>query len=204
MLRSSSLLSLNEDNNALIEATLRLADFGRNNNFDIIQKAGYVFLREEIVADFPYLTLLELKNIIKAGVKGKIDPGKMSRPLNCTRIYQWVAQSVEFTASYWQHRHPALFAWLAQLGLVAALMAEIDNYQTPAAAFAEAHKFRQLVQRVVREALYPRLDIDHRGNVLNADKYLAQALAYNKINDEEYAAYCHRYPAEVRTHHPLF
>ena len=203
MLLSKSLKSLDEDNNALIEAMLRLSEFGRSNNFDIIQKGGYIFLREEIVADFPYLTLLELKNIIKAGVKGKIDQGKTAKPLNCTRIYQWVAQSVEFTLSHWQHRYPALLAWLEQLGLVEAFKAELNTYETPGAAFAQTHKFQQLVQRIVKGAFYPDLHTE-RFVIDNLAQYPEQAAAYHKIVHDEYEDYCRRYPTEIRAHQPIF
>ena len=182
---------------------LRLSEFGRSNNFDIIQKGGYIFLREEIVADFPYLTLLELKNIIKAGVKGKIDQGKTAKPLNCTRIYQWVAQSVEFTLSYWQHCYPAPMAWLEQLGLVEEFKAELKTYETPGAAFAQTHKFRQLVQRIVKGSFYPDLHTE-RFVIDNLAQHPGQADAYNKISSEEYEAYCRRFPTEVRTYQSIF
>ena len=192
------------ENNALIEATLRLADYGRTNNFDLIQKEGYVFLREEIVKDFPYLTLAELNTIITDGVKGGIDPSKTPRPLNCTRIYQWVKARVVYSQGYWANRHPDLMAWAEQLGLEAEVMSEIDNYETPAAAFAEAHKFRQLLQRVVRETFYPNLDIDPRNNVLNAAKFQHQTEQYLYVSTVEYPAYLLQHPALITSSQPIF
>lgn len=105
---------------------LRNSELAKTNNFDLLQDAGYQALREELAADFPYLTLSDLNDTIKLGTKGKLDTYK-NRPLNFTRVYQWVEQRAPYSLGYWCTKHPELMCWAEATRVAAAYVTELTK-----------------------------------------------------------------------------
>lgn len=182
---------------------LRRAELARTNNFDLLGDEGYQALREELAADFPYLTLADLNNIIKLGIKGKLDTYK-ARTLNFTRIYQWVEQRAVFSLGYWQTKHPALLEWAELVGITDALLAEIDTYATPAAAFAQPYKMRGLLEFVLVRSFYPEHKAGHPVTTDMMRRYPEGAARHKQVEQEIYPAWLAKHPDQANQHTRLF
>lgn len=202
-LLSQSLPSLDSDAPAAIEAVLRRAELARTNNFDLLQQTGYQALRIELAADFPYLTLADLNAIIKLGIKGKLDTYK-ARTLNFTRVYQWVEQRAVFSLGYWQAKHPVLMEWAGQVGIATALLAEIDTYETPAAAFAQPHKMRQLLQNVLLKSCFPTYRANDYVTMDMITQFPVGASHYGWVEHVAYPAFIAQHPEQANQNTPLF
>lgn len=181
---------------------LEKAALARTNNFDLLGSDGVEMLRNELIKDFPYLSLVDVNDVVMRGIKGQLDKFR-TRPLNFTRVYQWFEQRSVFTVGYWQAKHPALMYWPAMLSLTDAVMAEIDTYETPAQAFALPHKFRALLQKVVRKQLYPNVGNDWNP-LANAEAFPAQAVAYRRVESELHSEFLARFPDQADQYTPIF
>lgn len=127
---SRSLKSLASETPGVLLAILRKAELARTTNFDLLEDSGNEMLVQELSADFPYLTMAELNAIIMLGIKGKLDKYRM-RPLNFTRIYQWVEQEAPNTLSFWQQETPELMEWAEKLKLTKELLDFVRTRDEP-------------------------------------------------------------------------
>ena len=124
---------------------LKRALVSRTNNFDLLNDETWAMLSEEVVADFPYLSLDDLNATIKLGIKGELDKYK-SAPLNFTRIYQWVKSRAPYSIGYWRTKYPELLAWADATTVTALLLPELVK-------IGETHSFAQVVFATVKNAL---------------------------------------------------
>ena len=141
----------------MIDVVLQKAALARTANFDLLTDSAWSLLREEIVADFPYLTLEELNATIKLGIKGKLDKYK-SAPLNFTRIYQWVEKNAPQSVGYWRTKFPELLAWADATKVTAALVPAVVK-------LGEIHGFDAMQITTVKHALKTLIETTHYPNL---------------------------------------
>ena len=182
---------------------LKLAYAARVSSFDLMSEDVWQLLTEDVAADFPYLTLADINTVMALGRKGLLDTGR-ALPLNYTRIYKWVKARVPYTLGYWQARHPALVEWAELTGTTAALLAELDTYETPGPAFALPHKFRGLLQKVVRKVRAPHIDFNSFTTHSLFEQYPSEAAEMLFVEQILYPQWLAKYPEQANQHTPIF
>lgn len=118
-------------NSEVIIAVLRECEPARMSNFSLMEEDDYALLAREVVKDFPYLTIEELRDTMMLGIKGKLDAYK-NRPVNFTRIYQWVEKNAPQSTGYWRTLYPELLAWADLTGLTERLKVKLLEYHARA------------------------------------------------------------------------
>ena len=178
------------------------AAVARVNSFDLLGPEGWEMLTQDVATDFPYLSLADINATMALGRKGALDVGR-AQPLNYTRIYKWVKHRAPFSLGYWKALHPALTEWADMLGVAAEVLAEIETYETPAAAFAQPHKFRGLLQKVVRSRFYPSYETQrhYKGG---REAYPTEAGNYDWIEQQLYPEFLAKHPELATEHTPIF
>ena|SRR3990172_3079884 len=84
------LSNLTLEQSALLLPILTWANIARQNNFLLLTVEEWQWIRDEIVKDFPNLTIGELDLIISNGVKGYYDNSKYPININATTIFRWI------------------------------------------------------------------------------------------------------------------
>ena len=108
-----------------LEVVFERAHLARVSGFDLLGEDGMKALCEEVAADFPYLTVADLNATVKLGIKGKLDTYK-NRPLNFTRVYQWVEQRAPCSLGYWRHQFPEIMRWAELCKVLDTLLPELQ------------------------------------------------------------------------------
>jgi hypothetical protein len=178
------------------------AILARVSSFDLIGDDGMKALCEEIPADFPYLTLADLNATIKLGIKGKLDTYK-NRPLNFTRVYQWVEQRAPYSLGYWHAKYPELMAWAETTGVAAEYVNELvkttDANGVVIPVFSSA---KTTLRSLVGNTYYPNL---YTGLTTNdEDGYLQQQANRHRVETVLWAAFCEAHPDFAAKHPNLF
>lgn len=177
---------------------LKAAEFARTNNFDLMGDDGWEMLQSELIADFPYLTLADVGSTIRLGIKGELDTFK-NRPLNFTRVYQWVKQRAPYSAGYWRTKHPELLRW-AEMCLV------LDTLLPKLYALYEKHgptvSIEFAVVEHVKEVNYP---CRHAGVACpDPTSQHAETTNYQHIKDVLWPTFAAEYPDYAAKHPNLF
>lgn len=175
----------------------------RLTSFDLLGPEGWEMLTQDIPLDFPYLTLADINATMAMGRKGALDTGR-AQPLNYTRIYKWVKDRAQFSLGYWQMKHPALLDWVDMAGLTAALLVELDAYETPAAAFAQPHKMRDLLQKVARRQYAPHIDFNSFTTHKLREEYPGEAAEMDFLEQVLHPQFLAKYPEQASQHTRLF
>src|SRR3990172_4904267 len=84
------LSNLTLEQSALLLPILTWEKIERQNNFLLLTVEEWQWIRDEIVKDFPNLTIGELDLIISNGVKGYYDNSKYPININATTIFRWI------------------------------------------------------------------------------------------------------------------
>ena len=113
-----------DNNHAVIIAVLRESEVARQSSFSLMEEDDYALLAREVAKDFPYLTVENLEDAMMLGVKGKLDTYK-TRPLNFTRVYQWVEQRAPYSLGYWRTRCPEIIRWAELCNVLEGLMPKV-------------------------------------------------------------------------------
>ena len=69
------------------------ANIARQNNFLLLTVEEWQWIRDEVIKDFPNLTIGELESIISNGVKGKYDERQPS--INSFTIFKWIKKELK-------------------------------------------------------------------------------------------------------------
>lgn len=167
---------------------LQKSSLARTAGFDLIGEDGWEALRNDIAADFPYLTLADLNATIKLGIKGKLDTYK-NRPLNYTRVYQWVEQRTKASRGYWHHHHPELMAWATRVNLADAVLATVF-------AHPMQEQVGSVLGTIIREAIAKRY--------LSFPEQEKNAANMAWLRTAAFPAFAAEYPAFAARHPNLF
>jgi hypothetical protein len=176
------------NNHAVIIAVLRESEVARQSSFSLMEEDDYALLAREVAKDFPYLTVENLEDAMMLGVKGKLDTYK-SRPLNFTRVYQWVEQRAKASKGYWRHYYPEWMAW-ARIVLL--------EEQTFAAIFS--HPMQEEVGNVIGTLISIEI---HKAYLSHPDRETNVALRL-QLEAEAKPALAAQYPTFAALHPSLF
>lgn len=86
-----------------VAQVLMIADIARPNNSDLLDAKGWSTVSKLVQEDYPWLSVYDLGQIMKTGVKGHFDDFRQV-PINCKTIFHWIESGKKDVWSYWRNR----------------------------------------------------------------------------------------------------
>lgn len=197
-LRSLSLSQVASSRPELLHAALQRATLARTNNFDLLSDGGWEMLATDVAEDFAYLTLGDLSDTLKLGVKGKLDTYK-NRPLNYTRVYQWVEGRARYSVGYWQHHYPEFMTWAGMAHVTDEVMGRLDKIESASGA---GSSLGHLISEAITTKYYPFLRFPPVG--IDPETLAQQQESYRKVKEVGFVTFAAQYPAFAAKHPNLF
>lgn len=205
-LHANCLAHIAQDNNhAVIIAVLRESEVARQSSFSLMEEDDYALLAREVAKDFPYLTVENLEDAMMRGVKGKLDTYK-SRPLNFTRVYQWVEQRAPYSLGYWRHEFPELMRWAELCKVLDSLLPKLCELHAAHGAALPRTSITFAVTEHVRAERYPLMARNVRFFEDPAEQlaYDSQVTCYEYIKGNLFPKFAAEYPAFATKNPRLF